>query len=261
MSLAPRLTPDRYLELLADDGERLAVVAEGNLDKPVPTCPGWDVAEVVRHTGSVYHHKVASIELGRRPQDGEWPAVPPEGADLVAWFREALAAILAELGTRAADSPAYTWYDPEQDVAFWQRRMAQETVVHRVDAESGSGQLTAAADDLAIDGIDEVLDIFMRFGYSSNDVASDPDLDISRHAGRSFLVRTGPYAWHVAVASGEPEQIVLERESGPAQVTISGEPSELLLWLWGRRPDGAVSIAGEPAAAAALRDLLAIATT
>ena len=256
----PRPSPDRYLELIAGDGERLAVVAEGQLDDPVPPCPGWDVAEVVRHTGSVYHHKVACIRLGRRPEEGEWQQSPPEGADLLDWYRDALAGILTELSERKPDSPAYSWYPPEQDVAFWQRRMAQESVVHRVDAESASGQVTPADDELAVDGIDEVLDVFLRYGYSDNDVAADPDLDITRHAGRSVLVRTGPYAWHVAVASGEPEQIVLSREGGPAQATISGEPSELLLWLWGRRPDGAVSIAGDPGAAAALRDLLSIAT-
>jgi uncharacterized protein (TIGR03083 family) len=257
---SPRLTPDRYIELIAADGERLADVAEGHLDDPVPPCPGWDVAEVVRHTGSVYHHKVACIRLGRRPEEGEWQQSPPEGADLLDWYRGALAGILEELRERKPDSPAYSWYPPEQDVAFWQRRMAQESVVHRVDAESASGQVTHADDELAVDGIDEVLDVFLRYGYSDNDVESDPDLDITRHAGRSFLVRTGPYAWHVAVASGEPEQILLQRESGPAQVTISGEPSELLLWMWGRRPDAAVTFAGDPAAAAALRDLLSIAT-
>ena len=259
-TLPPRLTPDRYLELIAEDGERLAVVAEGHLDDPVPPTPVWDVADVVRHTGAVYHHKVACIRLGRRPEEGEWAQVPPEGEDLLTWYRSALDTLLTELREHKPDTPAYSWYPPEQDVAFWLRRMAQETVVHRVDAESASGQVTHADDDLAVDGIDEVLDVFLRYGYSDNDVASDPDLDITRHAGRSVLVRTGPYAWHVAVASGEPEQILLRREGGPAQVTVSGEPSELLLWLWGRRPDSAIAIAGDPAAAAALRDLLSIAT-
>jgi hypothetical protein len=43
-------------------------------------------------------------------------------------------------------------------------------------------------------------------------------------------------------------------------VTASGEPSELLLWLWGRRPDSAVTLHGDPAAIAAWRALLARAT-
>ncbi len=255
-----RLAPDRYLELLAADGERLAAVAVDHLDLPVPTCPGWDVAEVVRHTGSVYHHKIACVRLGRDPDEGDWQQTPPEGRDLVSWYREALAALLDLLRSRDPGSPAYTWYPPEQDVAFWQRRMAHEAAVHRVDAESATGQVTAVEDDLAVDGIDEVLDLFLRFDFASNDVEAEPDLDISRHAGRSVLVRTGSHAWHIAVASGEPEQIVLQRGPGPGQATVSAEPSELLLWLWGRRPDAAVTVTGDPAAAAALRDLLSLVT-
>jgi uncharacterized protein (TIGR03083 family) len=260
MDTSTRLTPGRYLELLAADGERLAAVAQDHLDQPVPTCPGWDAAEVVRHTGSVFHHKIACVRLGRDPEEGEWQQSPPEGRDLIGWYREALVALVDLLGSRDPASPAYTWYPPEQDVAFWQRRMAQEAAVHRVDAEAASGQVTAVEDDLAVDGIDEVLDLFLRFDFDSNDVAAEPDLDITRHAGRSVLVRTGRHAWHVGVASGEPEQIVLLREPAPAQATVSAEPSELLLWLWGRRPDAAVTVSGDQAAAAALRDLLSVVT-
>ena len=260
MTRGTRLTPDRYLELLAADGSRLADVSVDRLDEPAPTCPGWVVADVVRHTGSVYNHKIACLDRGRQPQDGEWESAPPPGSDLVDWYRGTLAAILARLGSVDATTAAYTWYPPEQDVAFWQRRMAQEAVVHRVDAETAAGQVTPVDDDLAVDGIDEVLDVFLRFGFSSNDVSADPDLDLSRHAGRSVLVRTGPHAWHLAVAAGEPEQVVLTRQASPAQATVSAEPSELLLWLWGRRPDPAVTITGDRTAAAALRDLLVLAT-
>ena len=260
MTSRTRLTPDRYLELLVADGTRLADIAVGRLDEPVPTCPGWDVAEVVRHTGSVFNHKVACIQIGRQPEKGEWQAAPPTGSDLVDWYRAALAAIVQRLRSLSPSAPAYTWYPPEQDVAFWQRRMAQEAVVHRVDAETAAGQVLPVADDLAVDGVDEVLDVFLRHGFSTKEAAADPDLDLSRHADRSVLVRTGPHAWHVAVAYGEPEQVVLTRTGSPAQATVSGEPSELLLWLWGRRPDSAVAIAGDPAAAAALRDMLSLAT-
>jgi uncharacterized protein (TIGR03083 family) len=260
MDAITRLTPERYLELLAADGGRLADVATDHLRLPVPTCPGWDVAEVVRHAGAVYLEKIACVRLGRRPERGEWQQSPPEGRDLVSWYREALAELVGLLSSRDPGSPAYTWYPPEQDVGFWQRRMAQEAAVHRVDAETASAQVTAVEDDLAVDGIDEVLDLFLRFDFASNDVAAEPELDISRHAGRTVLVRTGSHAWHVAVASGAPEQIVLQRGPAPAQATVSAEPSELLLWLWGRRPDAAVTVTGEVAAAAALRDLLSVVT-
>ena len=57
--------PHRYLDLIQSDAQRIAALAPGALPLPVPGCPGWDVAEVVRHTGSVYNHKVAIMRLGR----------------------------------------------------------------------------------------------------------------------------------------------------------------------------------------------------
>jgi hypothetical protein len=47
----------------------------------------------------------------------------------------AYGALRAEFRTRGPALPALTWYDPDQTVAFWIRRMAQETVIHRIDAE------------------------------------------------------------------------------------------------------------------------------
>lgn len=249
---ATTLSPERYLELIGSDGARLAAVAEGHLESAVPTCPDWDVTDLVTHTGEVYRHKVACTLLGRRPTDDEYEHAPAEGQDLLEWFRAAHATLLETLGSRAADSHAFTWYEPDQTVGFWLRRMAHESVVHRVDAESAIGQVTAAADDLAIDGIDEVLDLFLRYA-----IGDDPEEDLDAHLGQSLLVRTGPWAWRVAVDFTDPaDRIPLLRGAGPAKATVSGEPSELLLWLWGRRPDSAVSIQGDPEALASMRALL-----
>ncbi len=251
-SRATRLSSQRYLELLAADGGRLATVSQGRLADPVPTCPGWSVADLVRHTGSVYHHKIACVRLGRRPVEGEWQTDAAEGRDLLSWYGHALTSLLDLLGSRGAQDPAFTWYPPEQDVGFWQRRMAQEAAVHRVDAEAAAGVVTAVDDDLATDGVDEVLDLFLRYA-----LGDDPDEDVTGHDGLTALVRTGPYAWHVGVRAGDPAgQVVLRREGAPAQVTVAGEPSELLLWLWGRRPDTAVTVQGSAPAAAGLRALL-----
>ena len=85
--------------------------------------------------------------------------------------------------------------------------------------------------------------------------------DLDAHLGQSLLVRTGPWAWRVAVDFTDPaDRIPLLRGAGPAKATVSGEPSELLLWLWGRRPDSAVSLHGDPQALASMRELLAYGT-
>src|SRR5689334_7437847 len=52
---------DRLLTCLRQDGARLAAVAEGQLDAPVPGCPGWVVHDVVLHVAEVYQHKILAI--------------------------------------------------------------------------------------------------------------------------------------------------------------------------------------------------------
>ena len=236
-----RLAPERYLELLIADGRRLGLVAEDSLDAPVPTCPGWVVRDVVLHTGAVFNHKVACIRLGERPEEGAWSVEPGPDEDLLGWYFASLDGLTAELGERGPDYATYAWYTPEQSTAFWYRRMAHEAVVHRVDVETATSSLTPADDDLALDGIDEVLEVFVTWA-----VGDDPDEDVTAFDGHSLLVRAGGRAWHLSGHAGDPAgQIVLSRTAAPADVVVTGEPSELLLWLWGRRPDSAVTIRGE----------------
>ena len=114
------------------------------------------------HTGEVYSHKVACMRLPEGPQnDDDWNHGPGRGQDPLGWFQERFDELTTELTARGADASAYTWYDPDQTVGFWFRRMAQETAVHRVDVESAFDAVTPVSDDLAVDGIDEVLDLFL----------------------------------------------------------------------------------------------------
>ncbi|HKY67770.1 MAG TPA: hypothetical protein VJM49_15415, partial [Acidimicrobiales bacterium] len=57
-----------------------------------------------------------------------------------------------------------------------------------------------------------------------------------------------------------PDTIPLVRDDGPADATVAGDPEPVLLWLWGRRPDAAVSLDGDPAVLRAYRDRLVLAT-
>ena len=51
-----------------------------------------------------------------------------------------------------------------------------------------------------------------------------------------------------------------DRDRVTSHATVSGEPSELLLWLWGRRPLSAVTVEGDEAVIAELRERLSLAT-
>lgn len=244
------MTPEAFLAHLRRDAERMAELAPGGLANPVPSCPGWTVEEALVHTGSVYSHKVACMRLPGGPQRGaDWDHGPAEGQPAAEWFRERLAELLDELTSRSPDSPAYTWYDKDQTVGFWIRRMAQETAVHRTDVESGFDAVSAIPADLATDGIDEVLDLFLS--YQNDDVGEEAP-------GRGTVaIRTGDHIWRETLTADAAQ---LSREPGPADAVVSGEPSELLLWLWGRRPDAAVQREGDADLVAAFRERLRVVT-
>ena len=256
--MTTRLKPDRYLELLQADGERLSAVARSSdLDAAVPTCPGWTVRDAVAHTAEVYQHKIACMRLQRRPEQSEWAHEAP-GGDVVGWFDAGLKTLLDELRTRGPEAPAYTWWPPEQTVGFWYRRMAQETAVHRFDVESGTRELTPVADDLAVDGVDEVL-VLMLSSEDWTDLEPDDWAGVSPEAGagRSIAVRTGDSAWRVTL---RPDRVDVLPDSVDGDALVTGEPSEVLLWLWGRRPDEAVRFGGDQGAIRALRDRISVAT-
>lgn len=244
------MTPDAFLVNLRRDADRMAELASHGLDAAVPACPGWTVGEALLHTGEVYSHKVACIRLPEGPQStDDWNHGPAEGEDAVAWFRERRDELLGELTSRGPDTPCYTWHEDHQTVAFWYRRMAQETAVHRVDVESGFDAVTPIDHELAVDGIDEVLDWFLS--YQNEDVGPDGP-------GRGTVaVRTGDHIWRTTLTADEAQ---LSRQPGAADAVVSGEPSELLLWLWGRRPDGAVTWEGDVDLLRALRERLRVVT-
>jgi uncharacterized protein (TIGR03083 family) len=253
------MTPERYLELIEQDGSRLAAAAAaGDLDAPIPTCPGWDVRACVTHTGYVYRHKVACMQLQRRPVEADGvEQAPPPGVGLLPWFETSLGTLLAELSERGPEAPAYTWWPADQTVGFWFRRMAQETAVHRVDVEDGVSDPTPIDPELAVDGIDEVLDLFLADDWASVDPKEWDGVDPRAGAGGTVAVRAGGRVWHSTLG---PDAIPLTRDDVPADATVCGDPGAVLLWLWGRRPDDAVALTGDPTVVSAYRDRLRIAT-
>jgi uncharacterized protein (TIGR03083 family) len=237
----------RYLELLDVDGKLLSRAAADHLTADVPACPGWTVGDVVRHTAEVYEHKIACIQLGGARPD-PWPLRWAADLDPVMWLVEAHGRLLDVLASTEPAAPSWTWWPPDQTAGFWVRRMAQETAVHRVDVQSAFGAVTSINAELAVDGIDEVL-VMMLAG----DWSDEPQPGSSGTA----IVATDEEAWQVVMA---PDQIMVGDVTGEPEVRVTGEPSNLLLWLWGRSPESAIQVAGDPAVARRLRHRLALAT-
>lgn len=249
----------RLLDRLAAEFARLRAVVPIDLTAGVPSCPGWTVADLTRHVGVVYLHKTVAMRSGREPDP--WP--PKELADEppLALLDRAYAGLLAEFTARNPQDPAGTWYSPDQTVGFWIRRMAQETVIHRIDAELGTGQpVTPVPADLAVDGIDELLKVFVAYG-----VAQWPDYFteiLAGSPGRSYAVRTDGAAWRVRTGPG---LFAVQDGAGDDAVDVSlgGPPTAVLRWLWNREgadePSG-VTVQGAEDAVDELRRCIATAT-
>ncbi len=243
----------RLQECLGTDFGRLREIAAiTDLASPVPSCPDWTLSDLIVHVGTVYLHKVECMRLGSHPEP--WPPAGIADEEPIALLDRAYAALTAEFASRAPDSPAFTWYAPDQTVGFWIRRMAQETVIHRLDAELAAGVDEAPIpDDLALDGIDEFLIAFVEFG--SRTWPGEYGEVLARSDGRSVRLETPGAGWLVR-PTPEAVEVRLSDLDG-ADAVVAGKPADLLRWVWNRTDDAAVAISGDAAMVADLRRVFA----
>lgn len=223
-----------------------AALAAADPAATVPTCPDWTAADLEEHVSMVFMHKAECMRRGEFPKP--WP---PEGG--VGSLAECYAVVTAEFAHRRPEDASATWFEPDQTVGFWVRRMAQEAAIHRVDAEMvAGGTISPIADDLAVDGIDEFLRCFVAYGsedwhdYFAEVLATaDP---------RPVLVSAGGRGWTVAPT---PERIVVAdaNTATTTDATVTGEPGLVYRWLWNRGGD--VQIDGDDDLIRQLRALMA----
>ncbi|MET8684895.1 maleylpyruvate isomerase family mycothiol-dependent enzyme [Streptomyces sp. NPDC004732] len=239
-----------HIQVVDKEGQLLARAAtEAGTEAKVPTCPDWQVRDLLRHTGMVHRWAAAFLTEPRTSYrlGGELPDL--DGEALVEWFREGHAALVATLTETPPDIDCWTFLPAPSPLAFWTRRQANETTVHRVDAESARGGSPSPMDvAFAVDGIEELL-----FGFHARERSQ------VRSAVPSVLrVRTtdpgDERTWTVRLSDGPP--VTEHGTTAPADCEVSGSAARLYLALWNRLPFPQVT--GERALAALWREKSAI---
>ncbi|GHH75397.1 hypothetical protein GCM10018781_44200 [Kitasatospora indigofera] len=237
---------NEHIEALGREGRLLAdAAAVTDLGAPVPTCPGWLLRDLVLHTGQVHRWATAHVAQARTEplddagQEAAWGPVPAD-AELVGWFRAGHANLLAALRAAPAGLDCWTFLPAPSPLAFWARRQAHETAVHRFDAEAAAGLAgPPAGTGPALDGIDELLRAMLV----------RPRAKLRSERPRTLAVRPtdGPTSWLVTI-TGEPVTVALgDGRSGPApaDLTLTGPARDLFLLLWNRLGPAAVGCEGD----------------
>lgn len=232
------MKPEEYLTSLDADGSAFAVAAEGNLTAPVTACPGWTVADLVHHLGRVHRFWATVVRDRMTEMDRASMIDParPDDEDLPAWYRDGLTELQLTLAATDPATTVWTW-SPQQNVAFVQRRMAQETAVHRWDAQLAAHAPEPIGAALAIDGIDEFL------SYHLADEGADEEERIS---GSVHMHVTGADVsggeWMVRFDGRSP---VVSHAHEKGDVALRGTGSDLLLALWRRVPLADLDVIGD----------------
>jgi uncharacterized protein (TIGR03083 family) len=220
-----------HIAAIGQEGGRIVDAAgPGRLDDPVPTCPGWTVRELVHHLGRTHLWAAAHVEQARpTPLSDEehvalWGTMPAD-PDVLDWYAGTNARLVAVLEAAPADLACWSFLPAPSPLAFWARRQAHETAIHRADAEFAASRPFAVSDRFAVDGIDELLLGF--FSRSRSRLRSDPPrtLAVIAEGGdgtASWLLRIGPEG-----ARGV-------RGDGPADCTLRGPADRTYLALWNR---------------------------
>ncbi|MER5203424.1 maleylpyruvate isomerase family mycothiol-dependent enzyme [Streptomyces sp. NPDC002825] len=240
-----------HIEALDAAGRGLAdAAAEAGLDAEVPTCPGWQVRDLVRHTAMVHRWATTFVAEGRtefHPGDGETAL---DGEELLTYFREGHARLVAALRAAPETLECWSFLPAPSPLAFWARRQAHETTVHRADAESalptGPGPVDPA---VAADGVDE---LFVAFHARDRSRVHTPE-------PRTLRVRatdTGD-VWTVHLSPTAPPRT--ERgTTPPADTELTGPAARLYLTLWNRLPLDSITLAGDEDLARLWRETSAI---
>ena len=229
------MEPDTYIDGIARYAAALWAAGRRAIDADVPSCPGWQVADVVRHVGGVHRWAAGNVRTGQRTEF----AAPPEGTQgeaLVAWGEAGTAELVATL--KAADPDADVWtFGLPHSVRFWLRRQAHETSVHAWDAAAATGLPLTLDPEMAADGVDEFLTVMLPRWLTRQESAT--------WAGETIHVhRTdGEGEWNITL--GPAGAVEVERAHGKGDAAVRGPAVELLLWSYNRRPATGLELFGD----------------
>ena len=172
------------------------------------------------HIGGIHRWAASMLDgaaLGPVP-------TPPDGADVSAWADEGRATLLSTMARVDPDREVITFLGP-QPATFWWRRQAHETAVHAWDATATTATPWVIPADIAADGLDEVLTLFLprRWGHKAPVWGEGRTVHLHRTDGDG--------EWMLTIGSSP----TIEHSHAKGDIAVRGTAVDLLLWTVARR--------------------------
>jgi uncharacterized protein (TIGR03083 family) len=224
---------DRFSAGLRACTAELARIIDGDLDRPVPSCPGWTFRQLATHLGRG-HRWAAQIVATRATTpvpmrevaDGKLPEDPVRHAS---WLNAGADQVIEAVADAGSD---LVWtLTGMRPASFWTRRRAHEAAVHLADAQLATGRDVDLAAGLAADGVDEWLGLIAAGSAGPARELCGDGQSLHFHATDPELPGTGEW-----LITRTPSGITVRHGHGKADVAVRGPAAHLLLVLTRRLP-------------------------
>ena len=190
----PPLPYDAISHLRTDAVRLVEIITDHGFDHDVPSCPGWTLRDLAWHVGGVWNfwgrvvaEGVTSVDVLR-----SWEESPrPSDAFLVDWVMAAHTSLFSALADAEPDQEVWTWTGANRDARWVERRMTQETSVHRWDASNAVALPYDIPVAVAADGVDEYLTWFAGRGATADATPGRRHRPPALHRHRSSRGRGG----------------------------------------------------------------------
>ncbi|HEX8864823.1 MAG TPA: maleylpyruvate isomerase family mycothiol-dependent enzyme [Lentzea sp.] len=246
-----KLSYERHCAEIVNQASLLVSALDGaDLGVQVPSCPDWTVNQLLRHVGFAFRWADKTI----REKQPEIDFTVNEGLDVAGYAGEKA----SELGPWLIDgaqslAAALQAVDPDEMIAtlaghpgprLWARRMAQETVIHRWDAEHALRVPFEIEHDLAADNLTEWAQFALPFAF----LRWPAETASLVGPGNTVHLHATDFDCELVLDLTGPRPSMREAHE-KAAVAVRGPVAALMLTVYRRRPVDGLEVFGD-------RDLL-----
>jgi uncharacterized protein (TIGR03083 family) len=197
-----------------------AIYSESVAENRVPSCPDWNLKEIMLHLADVQAHWAKTILNPDAAEEMDFINQTPD-RDINEWCESKTQELIDAINSVSPDKPCATWWTSPKTAEAIARHQAQEACVHAWDAHLAIGKDIPLPRAVALDGIAEWINVHDEWTQA-----------------KDFTIIFAP--------TDSSETITWNR--GGETVTLSATSSDLALFINGRRPIDELTLTGDKSA-------------